>query len=837
MSLANGFRYYTAGSATGAPDLRRLFPDTGIVNGGTAVTLIGSNFTPETTVSFGSNPANVTYVDSNTLRVIAPRATAVGSVDVVASHSATATSSLQMGFRYIAPTPPVVSVLQPTAGDSLFARSVTTISWDSSDNTDVASHRISLQRFTGGTTYQLVTDIANNVQGGARSIPWTIPTLSPGMYRVRVIAIDDEGIESEAYSGNFPVDLRWQPATPLPTPVGGFGATTDGRYLYQVAGLLIQPNLPTQTTVRRLDTTAAAPTWTELKPIPTGLNSIEATFLKGKIYVPGGFLDQTQRVVTHFAYDVATDTWATVADAPTALTFYSVVADDENGVYYRIGGIGSNGPQMDVHAYDPNENKWIPLAPMKVARINPAADLIDGKLYVTGGTNASGILNSAEVYDFETGQWSDIAPMNRSRNSPTSFVTKDPSGKTLWVVLGGANTTSFPNTEAYDVIANRWVLLDNSFSLNTPRQLLGGARAGNFFYTYGSNASNTTIANERIRADVIAPVPLDVAAPVLAAPESLVAVANNELRFSVTVNDLASGVPVTLSASGLPDGATFETTTATNNSVTGEFRWTPDTDDEGRTFTVKFTAGDGQLNDTKIVTIQVVKASPLAAVNSADFRLGPLAIDSIATIFGAKLAVRTEFAQMLPLPLDLAGTKVTINGVQAQLFFVSETQINFAVPPTLLPGPATIIVSNPAGIFSAGSVQLALSAPAVFTTNSGGTGDAAALATVDGVNYQSPPFDVLVNGTPNILVLFATGVRGAQAANPQDGDGVAEAVTVTIDGKPARTLYAGPQGGFNSLDQMNIELPASLAGGGERTVEVLINVNDQKTNRFTIRIK
>jgi uncharacterized protein (TIGR03437 family) len=111
------------------------------------------------------------------------------------------------------------------------------------------------------------------------------------------------------------------------------------------------------------------------------------------------------------------------------------------------------------------------------------------------------------------------------------------------------------------------------------------------------------------------------------------------------------------------------------------------------------------------------------------------------------------------------------------------------------------------------------------------------LATVDGVNYQLPPFDVLVNGRPNILVLFATGVRRAPAANPDDVDGVAESVTVTIGGQPARTLYAGAQGFLNALDQMNIEIPASLAGGGERSVDVLVSVNGLAANRVTIRIR
>ncbi|MGH9850401.1 MAG: M36 family metallopeptidase [Blastocatellia bacterium] len=839
-SIANGYRYYSTGSATGAPELKSLFPAAGALNGGTNVTLVGANFTPETVVTFGARRATAIFVNGNTLRVITPGTNTPSAVDVIASHS-TSTSRLERAFNYIAPTPPTVSVLHPAGGETFFAGSLINIRWAASDNRVVGRHRITLQRFTGsGTTfpYQFVADLSTNVPGGDRAFAWTIPALPPGGYRIRVTAADDEGTETEAYSSDFLLNQRWEPATPLPTPIAGFGSASDGRYLYQASGLLLVTGLPTQTTVRRLDTTAAQPAWTEVAPIPTGLNSMEATFLKGKIYVPGGFNTQNQRVASHFAYDVATNTWASVADAPSALTFYSMVADDARGVYYRVGGTGATGAQTAVHSFDPVENKWAELPAMKIARSNPAADLVEGKLYVAGGTNATGVLASAEVYDFGTKQWSDIAPMRSQRNSPTSFATRDPSGNPLWVVLGGVDSTAaFPNSEVYDARNNRWTLLDNSFSLSTPRQLLSGARAGNFFYAYGSNSNVTTIANERIRADVLSPIPLDVAAPVVFAPTTLVAVPNNELRFTVTVTDLASGVPVMLTASGLPGGANFETKTATNNSVSGVFRWTPAAADAGKTFTATFTATDGQLSDTKIVTINVVNASPLAAVNSANFRTGPLAIDSIASIFGVNLAVRAEGAQSLPLPVDIAGTTVTINGVRTPLFYVSESQINFVVPATLEPGPATIIVSNPAGLYSVGRVEISAAAPALFTRNATGTGDASALATADGVTFQMPPFDVVVNGRPNILVLFATGLRRAQAANPNDEDGVAESVAVTIDGRTARTLYAGAQGTFNGLDQINVEMPASLAGGGLRRVEVVVTVNGVAANRVTIQIR
>src|ERR1700761_5528992 len=48
-----------------------------------------------------------------------------------------------------------------------------------------------------------------------------------------------------------------------------------------------------------------------------------------------------------------------------------------------------------------------------------------------------------------------------------------------------------------------------------------------------------------------------------------------------------------------------------------------------------------------------------------------LAAGSIASIFGSNLAVSTLTAQSSPLPTQLGGTSVWVNGVSAPLFFVS----------------------------------------------------------------------------------------------------------------------------------------------------------------------
>ena len=143
---------------------------------------------------------------------------------------------------------------------------------------------------------------------------------------------------------------------------------------------------------------------------------------------------------------------------------------------------------------------------------------------------------------------------------------------------------------------------------------------------------------------------------------------------------LFRSAPLTLTASDLPAGASFNQEIATINNARGVLRWTPTAADAGRTFTLKFQASDGGLSDTKNVLVNVVTAAPMAIVNAAHYQGGALPADSIASAFGANLAIRTEAALTLPVPKELAGTKVMVNGIPAPLLYVSPTQINFVMP-------------------------------------------------------------------------------------------------------------------------------------------------------------
>lgn len=835
-SLSNGFTYYQSGGTVAAPVLGQVFPASGSTRGGLSVTLTGANFTPETTVKFGAQAALVTFVNATTLRVLSPVAGGAGAVDVSATNGAN-TVSLANAFTYVAPTPPTVQVLTPTPGQTVYLNSALTISWNSSDNQALTKHRVSLLRDAA-----VVAELATDLPGNTQSLNWLVPTSQPvaDNYRIRVVATDDEGAETEALSGTFSLTFLWQMQAAMPSSLLRVITASDGQYLYAIGGRSAGTSSTATNLVRRFDPTSN--TWTSLATLPVLLSSGEAVHLNGKIYVLGG---QTEAVPLGmvYIYDIATNNWTAGATAPANTSAFAIGTDAAQGKIYVTGGLdGTVSPTTLVNVYDTKTNSWTSLPSMKTARYAHEAAFIEGKLYVAGGSGIAGGLSNCEVYDPATQQWSNLAALNRPRGFAASTMYTDGAGNPFWFVVGGqdtATTTTIGTAELYDVRNNRWTVLADAFNLLTTRSYINGVMLGDYFYVVGGGTGTASqpvasAVNERIR------LPLTPSSggtsPVLAVPPTQFAIAGNELRFTVTANDVSSAIPLSLTATGVPAGASFATTIATNNSTRGTFRWTPTASDIGQSFTVAFRASDGGTQETRTVTIKVVTATNLAVVNAAHYRRDALSSDAIASAFGENLALRTESAPALPLPTELAGTQVLVNGVPASLLYVSPTQINFITPPNLDAGTATILVTNPKGTYAFGTSLINSSVPSLFTADASGRGDAAALATTDGVTYLPSPFALTVNGRPNILVLFGTGFRHATASNPNDENGVAETVRVTIDGVPANVQYAGAQGEYVGLDQLNIEMPSGLQPGARR-VEVVVTLNGVEANRVTILLK
>ena len=73
------------------------------------------------------------------------------------------------------------------------------------------------------------------------------------------------------------------------------------------------------------------------------------------------------------------------------------------------------------------------------------------------------------------------------------------------------------------------------------------------------------------------------------------------------------------------------------------------------------------------------------------------------------------------------------------------------------------------------------------------------------------------------LEVYVTGIRHGSS------------VTFTINGESVPVLYAGAQGQFAGLDQINVELPATLKGAGE--VNFRVTADGQTSNSVTVMIQ
>jgi uncharacterized protein (TIGR03437 family) len=224
-------------------------------------------------------------------------------------------------------------------------------------------------------------------------------------------------------------------------------------------------------------------------------------------------------------------------------------------------------------------------------------------------------------------------------------------------------------------------------------------------------------------------------------------------------------------------------------------------------------------------------AATAAMVGGAHFR-APVAPDSIAAIFGEALGTGTAQATSVPLPATLAGTSVAITDSRGTrhnsgLFYVSPGQVNAHVPAAVAPGNASLEVTRSDRVLSRGQVVVAPVAPALFSANATGAGPASAVAvrvTSSGTQIPQNIFSCAAGECSSIaldwgaesdtvvLLLFGTGIRGRGMLSLVVRVG---SVTLVPD-------YAGPQGQFVGLDQVNVPLPRSLRGRGELPVTVVV---------------
>lgn len=247
--------------------------------------------------------------------------------------------------------------------------------------------------------------------------------------------------------------------------------------------------------------------------------------------------------------------------------------------------------------------------------------------------------------------------------------------------------------------------------------------------------------------------------------------------------------------------------------------------------------------------LSLVVAGTVASVSAANYLpSSPVAPESIIAGFGANMASETKTATDINLPTTLGNVTVKIKdtlGVElaAPLFYVSPSQINYQIPANLAYGLATVSVYNGSEIVALGELQLSRTAAGIFSANSDGNGVAAAVLQrrqTDGSDsfeqiarydeaqkiFVPNQLDLSNPGEEVFLSLFGTGFRNLA----QDAE-----VTAKIGETPVAILYVGKQPNFVGLDQVNLQIPRTLANRGLQNI--LINFAGQSANPVTIYFK
>ena len=251
--------------------------------------------------------------------------------------------------------------------------------------------------------------------------------------------------------------------------------------------------------------------------------------------------------------------------------------------------------------------------------------------------------------------------------------------------------------------------------------------------------------------------------PILNIPEHLDAVFGKPVSFTVSPVDPA-GLPVVLSVSGLPPGATF-------NPGTGVFSWTPARSQQG-IFPIRLMAtNSANAASTGNVTIVVDSGKPVITgiQNAASMSQPACSPGSLASLTGRWLASSDAPASNPSGAVnELGGTRVKVNGEYVSVVYASARRVDFVCPET---DPGTVLMvsaENAAGIADTVSTTMYPTAPGLYSVDGTGTGQG--LITRADTSVLTTSRDYLMIGQPaepgDSVTIRATGIASPDGALP-----------------------------------------------------------------------
>ena len=283
---------------------------------------------------------------------------------------------------------------------------------------------------------------------------------------------------------------RWETHAPVPQGRTEVSVTSDGALIYLIGGFGVEAGGASSAPRTMFVYDPSADRWTTGGEIPQGVNHAGFAAAGGKLYIVGGFRENTFSPTGAVRiYDPAVRTWRDGATMLTPRGALAVAVVDGN--IHAIGGNAADGAGLPPHehgapqadnsvatheVYDPAADAWTRLAPMPTPRNHLGAAVVAGNIHVVGGRVRGDMeLTTHEIYDPAAGAWTVGPPVPTGRSGIAVVAHRE-----RVYVFGGETvralrSRTFDDAERFDPATSRWERLP---PMPTARHGLGAASLG-----------------------------------------------------------------------------------------------------------------------------------------------------------------------------------------------------------------------------------------------------------------------------------------------------------------------------------------------------------------------
>jgi len=216
-------------------------------------------------------------------------------------------------------------------------------------------------------------------------------------------------------------------------------------------------------------------TWHDIAPLPVPRSNAQVAVLDGLVYVTGGVGPHHAELEGVVIFNPSPGSWQAGPDLPERRS--AGAAATLNHWLYVAGGYVSTQQSKpreteSVISYNPKDQSWTSVAPMRQSRGFLRMVAAGGYLYAIGGNHAGNTVPTVERYNPTSDSWTTVDPMHQDRGVPGAVVTQN-----LIVVVGGTHigdqSAILRSTEIYDLNIGKWRTL--SAQLAQPRTSLACA--------------------------------------------------------------------------------------------------------------------------------------------------------------------------------------------------------------------------------------------------------------------------------------------------------------------------------------------------------------------------